>query len=111
MQVSEHERNMQLAERGLGWQRGRRWGNGNGEWIFPATGWHPTRNDWDGTPRFGSDIALTWRLIEGAGVLKRYVLRQREEGSWALGADVYVAPTLPDVVAAAILNPDEQWPA
>lgn len=52
-----------VAEQVFGWKRGKRWGNGNGEWIFPQ-GETYFRNDWDGTPNYSTDIAAAWSVVE-----------------------------------------------
>lgn len=55
---------MLVAERVLGWKRGRRWGNGNGEWIFPEDGPRHFRTDYDGTPGFSTNIVAAWIVVE-----------------------------------------------
>jgi hypothetical protein len=64
-----------VAEHVMGWKQGRRYGNGNGEWIFPEGPAPHFRNDWEGTPRYSTDIAAAFTILErwfkaglGAGV-------------------------------------------
>lgn len=58
------ELDMLVAEKVLGWKRGHRYANGNGEWIFPEDGPRHFRTDWDGTPGFSTNIAAAWIVVE-----------------------------------------------
>jgi hypothetical protein len=51
---------MLIAEKVMGWERGVRYGNGNGAWRIPDKAWPMT---WDQTPAFSSDLAQAWRVV------------------------------------------------
>jgi hypothetical protein len=51
-----------VAEKVMGWQRGRRYGNGNGEWIID--GKTSVSRTWDSTPHYSTDIAAAWLVVE-----------------------------------------------
>lgn len=56
---------MLIAERVMGWKRGERYGNGNGEWQRPTD--DPKRSGrltWEQTPRYSTDIAAAWQVVE-----------------------------------------------
>lgn len=67
-----------IAENVLGWQRGKKWGNGNGEWTINGLGYAHHGKSWGQTPSFTADPAaamMVWKQI-----LSRYspVSRQRQ---------------------------------
>lgn len=51
-EITGRELNVLVAEKVLGWTRGPRWGNGNGQWFIDGKE-GPT---WDTMPRFSKDI-------------------------------------------------------
>jgi len=53
---------LQIAERVLGWKRGRDYNNGNGEWIQPPNSLRH-RRDWEGTPCFTTRIENAMMLV------------------------------------------------
>lgn len=54
----------EVAEKVFGWKRGQRYGNGNGEWIFPEGTTPHFRKDWEGTPKFSSSLERAWMIID-----------------------------------------------
>ena len=51
-----------VAEKVMGWVRGRRYGNGNGEWIID--GKTSVSRTWDSTPSYSTSIAAAWEVVE-----------------------------------------------
>lgn len=77
------ELDMRVAEKVLGWQRGRRYANGNGDWIIAGQSHAPS---WDQTPRFSRDIAAAWAVLTSRPVgtwAPSLVLR--DDGTWWCG--------------------------
>ena len=66
--MSGHEAGRELdalvAEKVMGWTRGLRYGNGNGEWIEPGRENDAHKRTWDTTPCFSTDIAAAWQVVE-----------------------------------------------
>ncbi len=55
---------MEVAEKILGWERGSRWGNGNGGWTINGESHEKHRTSWNQTPRFSTNIAAAMEVIE-----------------------------------------------
>lgn len=53
-----------VAERVMGWKRGRTFGNGNGEWIIDGKGYDYHHISWEVTPKYSTDIAAAWEVLE-----------------------------------------------
>lgn len=53
---------MQIAEKVMGWVRGRSYANGNGDWIVDGAT-SPSRT-WNLTPHYSTDIAAAWLVVE-----------------------------------------------
>jgi hypothetical protein len=51
-----------VTEKIMGWKRGRRYGNGNGEWIRAEKEEYPLT--WNQTPRHSTSIEKAWQVIE-----------------------------------------------
>jgi hypothetical protein len=71
--------NFAIAERVMGWTRGRRYGNGNGEWIVPG------RDDkaplyWSQTPRFSECIEAAMQVIEKMRESELFIVMMNLEG-------------------------------
>lgn len=60
------ELDMLIAEKVMGWKRGKAFGNGNGEWLRPDQAdineWQ--RSTWDGTPLYSTHIGAAWQVVE-----------------------------------------------
>lgn len=105
--MTHREKDMWIAEKCLGWKPGKRWGNGNGEWIFPEgeTPWF--RDDWDGTPSFTTKIEASLMLVEA---WKGDVEMRRQNGRWKTTffqpSEEYEAwgTTLPESICSAALK-------
>ncbi len=54
----------EVAEQVMGWTRGRSYGNGNGAWLIPGKENDKYPLGWNQTPRFSSDIAAAWQVVE-----------------------------------------------
>jgi hypothetical protein len=79
------ELDMLVAEKVMGWKRGRMYGNGNGSWIQPpGTRWH--RDDWSGTPDYSEDIKHAWMVVDAMGGNHKFTL-QSEHGEWFCSFD------------------------
>ena len=61
MNASQREDNAWIAEHVFGWQRGKLWGNGNGEWIVDGKT-YPDAPSWSQTPFYSTDPAATFEL-------------------------------------------------
>lgn len=53
-----------IAERVMGWKRGAKWGNGNGEWIIDGKGYDHHHTSFGQTPRFTTDPAAAMQVLE-----------------------------------------------
>jgi hypothetical protein len=70
-ELSGRELNFAIAERVMGWERGKRYGNGNGEWIIPD--WKQVLPlTWSRTPQFCESIEAAMQIVE----------KLRERGVW-----------------------------
>lgn len=81
--LSDRQLDALVAERVMGWVRGHRWGNGNGEWIIDGELYEKHRISWDRTPRYSTGIAAAMQVedrIAGLGELAKakYVNALRE---------------------------------
>lgn len=86
--ASEQSLNMDIAEKVLGWKRGQRFGNGNGQWIVDGK----EGPYWSATPRFSSDMNAAMRMedrIAELGLQAEYTLRLVDVvGGWREGSDL-----------------------
>src|SRR5262245_13080744 len=76
----------EIAEKVMGWKRGQKYGNGNGDWILPDGRTHGYT--WDTTPRFSTKLDAAWLVVEclaamGHGlVLEQWLRNQGVRNGW-----------------------------
>lgn len=115
--LSGRDLNFAIAERVLGWKRGQRYGNGNGEWEVPGRDSRIPMY-WSSTPRFSESIEAAMQVVEKMMELGfRYVMRGNFENNglhhaafdhadWADANPLYQSPlgkSLPEAICRAAL--------
>lgn len=79
-----HKLDLLIAERVMGWTRGDRYGNGNGEWLRAEDAGKTWRLTWDQTPRFSTNMADAWLVVT----------KLRADGYWVAVEPSGYAPDL-----------------
>lgn len=71
-----------VAEKVLGWKRGKRFGNGNGEWEIPGRENDSYKLTCYRTPDYSTDIAAAWEIVEK---LSMWVCPANNGHDWTAG--------------------------
>lgn len=80
-----------VAAEVMGWVRGARWGNGNGEWVIAGKGYKDHGLSWSQTPRFSERLQDAWQVVErlsadaGCGYYPFVLREDRYSGSYSGG--------------------------
>ena len=112
------ELDIEIAEKIMEWERGKRWGNGNGEWIIDGKPYIKHFISWELTPRYSTSIEAAWQVLEklreqGFAFAVQWMGRREpqqlpQNGKWIVvieghERDAIQAPTAPLAICRASL--------
>lgn len=102
--VAGRELDALIAERIMGWVRGRRYGNGNGDWIIDGK---EGRRTWETTPRYSSDSAAAMQVFQRLREMDFIVVLETAiNGQWCVTVENWeeAADTIPLAICRAALQ-------